>query len=85
MKKFDYTIKDELGIHARPAGNFSKLAKTFESEVTVMKDTKISNATKLLALMSMGIKQNDTITVCVSGPDEEEASKKLKEYLEENL
>ena len=28
MKKFEYTIKDELGIHARPAGSIAKIAKS---------------------------------------------------------
>ena len=35
MKTFEYTIKDELGIHARPAGLLVKEAKKFESECTI--------------------------------------------------
>ena len=35
MKTFEYTIKDELGIHARPAGLLVKEAKKYESECTV--------------------------------------------------
>ena len=38
MKTFEYTIKDELGIHARPAGLLVKEAKKFESECTITKD-----------------------------------------------
>ena len=37
MKTFEYTIKDELGIHARPAGLLVKEAKKFESECTITK------------------------------------------------
>lgn len=33
MKSFEYTIKDELGIHARPAGMLVKEAKKFASEL----------------------------------------------------
>lgn len=40
MKTFEYTIKDELGIHARPAGLLVKEAKKFESECTITKDGK---------------------------------------------
>ena len=29
MKNFEYTIKDELGIHARPAGVLAKEAKKY--------------------------------------------------------
>ena len=33
MKSFEYTVKDELGIHARPAGLLVKEAKKFQSEM----------------------------------------------------
>ena len=32
MKSFEYTIKDELGIHARPAGMLVKEAKNAPSQ-----------------------------------------------------
>ena len=35
MKQFQYTIKDELGVHARPAGLLVKLAKQYTSTVTI--------------------------------------------------
>ena len=35
MKQFTYTIKDELGVHARPAGLLVKLAKKYASKVTI--------------------------------------------------
>ncbi len=37
MKQFTYTIKDELGVHARPAGLLVKLAKKYASKVTIEK------------------------------------------------
>ena len=37
MKTFDYTVKDELGIHARPAGLLVKEAKNFTSKITIKK------------------------------------------------
>ena len=40
MKTFTYTIKDDLGIHARPAGLLVKTAKNFNSEITIAKDGK---------------------------------------------
>ena len=42
MKSFEYTVKDELGIHARPAGLLVKEAKKFQSECTITKDTSIA-------------------------------------------
>jgi phosphocarrier protein len=85
MKTFTYTIKDELGIHARPAGMLAKTAKGFESTVTIEKGGKSVNATKLMMLMGLGVKQGDEIKVTVEGADEEAAEKAVKEFLEKNL
>ena len=35
MKTFSYTVKDEVGIHARPAGLLAKKAKEFQSTITI--------------------------------------------------
>ena len=40
MKEFMYTVKDEQGIHARPAGMLAKEAKKYESKITIYKDEK---------------------------------------------
>ena len=57
MKQFTYTIKDELGVHARPAGLLVKLAKKYASKVTIEKDGKACDMRKLMAVMGLGIKQ----------------------------
>lgn len=85
MKTFEYTIKDELGIHARPAGLLVKEAKKFESEFTITKDGKTKKLTQLMMLMSLGVKQGDTVTVTAEGADEEAAAAALKEFFENNL
>ena len=73
MKTFEYTIKDELGIHARPAGLLVKEAKKFESECTITKDGKTKKLTQLMMLMSLGVKQGDIVTVTAEGADGEDA------------
>ena len=73
MKTFDYTITDELGIHARPAGVLAKTAKDLDSEITITKGEKTVGASKLMMLMGLGIKQGDTITVTINGGDEEKS------------
>ena len=55
MKTFSYTITDEVGIHARPAGLLAKKAKEFESVCTIEKGGKSVNITKLMALMGLGV------------------------------
>lgn len=44
MKKFSYVVKDEVEIHARPAGLLVKKAKKYASRVTVLKDGKTAEA-----------------------------------------
>lgn len=85
MKSFVYTVKDEIGIHARPAGLLAKKAKEFESEITVEKDSKKVVATKLMALMGMGVKCGDSITVTAEGSDEDKAIKEMEEFFSKNL
>lgn len=67
MKKFEYVITDPVGIHARPAGLLAKAAKGLDSTITVTKadGSKSAAATKLMALMRMGIKTGETVVVTV--------------------
>ena len=74
MKTFDYTIKDAMGIHARPAGLLVKEAAKYESKVSLTKDGKTVDAARLMAVMSLGVKQGQTVTVTVEGTDEGNAT-----------
>jgi len=85
MKSFSYVIKDELGIHARPAGLLVKEAKKFNSKAMLEVNGKITELTKLLALMSLGIKRGNEIKVSIEGGDEEAAAKVLETFFKENL
>lgn len=86
MKEFTYTIEDELGIHARPAGLLSKLAKSFpDTLVTVAKGDKTVKASQLMKLMNLGIKKGDQVTVAAEGAAEDEAADALRKFFEENL
>ncbi|TQI68500.1 HPr family phosphocarrier protein [Clostridium sp. KNHs216] len=86
MKEFTYTIKDQLGIHARPAGMLVKEAKKFGSAITIRgKNGKSSDVSKILNLMAMGIKHGDVITVQADGKDEEAAISAMKVLVTNNL
>ena len=85
MKTFTYTIQDEVGIHARPAGLLAKKAKEFQSTITMEKGGKSVNLTKLMAVMGLGIKQGDTVTVTVEGGDEETSATAMEKFFGENL
>lgn len=85
MKSFSYTVKDELGIHARPAGMLVKEVKNFQSKVTLEKDGKTVDASRLMAVMGMGVKKDQTVTVTVEGDDEDAACEAIKAFFETNL
>ena len=85
MKKFSYTVKDEVGIHARPAGMLVKEAKKYASKVVLSKDGKTAEATKLMAVMGLGVKCGHTVDVEVTGEDEDTAYEAMKEFFENNF
>ncbi len=86
MKQFQFTIRDELGIHARPAGLLAKLAKEYKgTTVTVTKGENTIKASQLMKLMGLGAKRGDEVIVAADGPDEDAAIEKLKEFFEANL
>ncbi len=85
MQKFSYVIKDEVGIHARPAGLLVKEAKKYESKIQIVKDAKSVEASKLMALMGLGVKCGDTVEVVVEGSDEDAAFEGIQTFFENNL
>ena len=85
MKSFDYTITDEIGIHARPAGILAKKAKEYASRITITKGVKTAEAQKLMAVMSLGVKKGETVTVSAEGEDEEKAAADMETFFKENL
>ncbi len=85
MKSFTYTITDEVGIHARPAGLLVKEAKKYGSVVRIEKEGKSAEAGKLMALMGLGVKKGDTVTVTVEGEDEETAAENLEIFFKNHL
>lgn len=85
MKEFQYVIKDEAGIHARPAGMLAKEAKNFKSKITLVGNGREADALRLMAVMSLGLKQGAEMTVRVEGEDEDQAAEAMKAFLEANL
>lgn len=85
MREFRYIIKDEQGIHARPAGLFVKEAATCESKITISKDGKEVDAKRILGVMGLGVKKDQEIVLKAEGSDEDQAIEKLSKFLQENL
>lgn len=85
MVTFEYEIKDELGIHVRPAGQLAQLCKEKKSKATISLDGKDAELTKLFAVMALAVKCGDKVTINVEGEDEEETAEDIKKFLQENL
>ena len=85
MREFRYVIKDEQGIHARPAGLFVKEAASCESKITISKDGKEVDAKRILGVMGLGVKKDQEIILKAEGSDEDQAIEKLSKFLQENL
>lgn len=85
MKEFEYKITDPIGIHARPAGLLVKLLTSLKSDVKVAKGEKKVNAKSILSLMGLQAKQGEAIKFIVEGEDEDDAAKKIEDFLKENL
>ena len=75
-----YTIQDELGLHARPAGLLAKEAAKFKSTVTVESGAKKGDAKKIMSLMMLGAKKEHTLSFTVEGEDEEAAQQHWKRF-----
>ncbi|MDY6103072.1 MAG: HPr family phosphocarrier protein, partial [Acetatifactor sp.] len=59
--------------------------KDYQSVVTITKDGKSAEAKKLMAVMGLGVKQGQTVTVTVEGADEEVAAAEMEQFFKENL
>lgn len=82
---FQYTITEDMGLHARPAGQLAKKAKTFASTVTISCHDTVCDARRLIRLMSLGAQKGDTLDITVSGETEEADANELSVFLGEVL
>ena len=69
----DITIKNSVGLYARPATFFIQKANSYKSSIWIEKDDRRVNAKSLLGVLSMAIAGGTTVTLIADGPDEAEA------------
>jgi len=69
----DVVIKNNVGLHARPATFFIQKANSYRSSVWVEREDRRVNAKSLLGVLSLGIVKGMTITLIADGSDEAEA------------
>ena len=82
MKKEKVVLKNETGLHARPAGELAKLAGTFNCNININAKGKTVSAKSILGIMSLGIKAKTEIEIECNGEDEKEAMTEILKAFE---
>jgi len=85
MKEIKYVITDELGIHARPAGNLVKAASGYQCDIKAGRPDKMVDAKRIMGVMGLAMKQSEELTVTFDGADEDVAADEMEIFLKENL
>ena len=83
MRKFKYTIKEEQGIHARPASFLIQEARTYESRITLRVKGKEADASNIIAVMALDVMCGQKVEVEICGTDEGVAYRGMKKFFEE--
>ena len=78
----EVTIKNSVGLHARPATFFIQKANEFKSSIWIEKDERRVNAKSLLGVLSLGIVKGTPMTIIADGVDESVAIATLAELVE---
>ena len=78
----EVVIKNQVGLHARPATFFIQKANEFKSSIWVEKEERRVNAKSLLGVLSLGIVKGTAITLIADGADEDEAIATLAELID---
>ncbi|MBQ7326841.1 MAG: HPr family phosphocarrier protein [Clostridia bacterium] len=76
------TIRNSVGLHARPATFFVQKANSFKSSIWVEKEDCRVNAKSLLGVLSLGITKGTDITLIADGADESAAVEGLAELVD---
>jgi phosphocarrier protein HPr len=76
------TIINKLGVHARAAAKFVKIANRFESSVKIEKDGVVVDGKSILGILTLAAVQGTNIKLSVSGTDEKASLKALVNLVE---
>jgi len=85
MQEVTLTIRNKVGLHARPAALLVQTAGRFKSKVSAVKDGREVNAKSILSVLTLGAEQGAVVTIRAEGEDEVEALEALQELVENNF
>ena len=78
----DVTVKNQVGLHARPATYFIQKANEFKASIWIERGDRRINAKSLLGVLSLGITGNTDIKILADGADEKAAVDELVSLIE---
>ena len=81
----EITIVNRLGLHARPAAMFVRIASRYRSEVWVEKEGERINGKSIMGLMMLAAGQGSKLRVRAEGPDAAEAIKEIEQLIQSHF
>lgn len=79
------TIRNRLGLHARAANSFVRLANLFKSDISVSKGSQTVNGKSILGILTLAAGYNSQVTIEAKGEDAEESVKALEKLIRDNF
>jgi phosphocarrier protein HPr len=79
------TIGNKLGIHARPAAQFVKLASRYSCDIRVEKDDEQVDGKSIMGLMMLAAGHGSVLIISAEGPDAEVALTALEDLIKRNF
>ena len=77
FESMEVSVRNELGLHARPAAKLSQEAQKFESGITLVMDNREVDAKSILDVLTLAAPQSCRLTLKADGKDAREALKRL--------
>ena len=77
----EVTIVNRLGLHARPAAMFVRIASRHRAEIWVSKEGEEVNGKSIMGLMMLAAGQGSKLRICCDGPDADKAMEELEELI----
>lgn len=82
MRILEVEIKNEQGVHARPATLIARLAKKYKSTLKIKRKDEEIDAKNVLRIMTLGAEQGEKFMLIADGEDENELLENLKNLIE---
>ncbi len=80
MVSRELKLTNGVGMHARPAGELTKIILGEKADVTIEYNGKSANVKSLLNILALGLKSDDAFTVIVNGENEEALLEKIADF-----